>query len=83
MDTITKQVRTDDQVYSGEVKALDKDLVDIIRIPAEVEDELNQLYNDNGTKDKKDQAFKQVLTRDLHSSNAVLAVAESRIHIYS
>ena len=37
-DTITRKVRTGDQVYPGELKQLDKDLVDAIRIPIEASD---------------------------------------------
>ena len=37
-DTITRQVRSEDQVYAGEVKQMDNELVDAIRIPAEASD---------------------------------------------
>ena len=65
---------------------MDKDLVDAVRIPveasdAEVQDKLNELYNTDGTKDKKDQEFKQVLIEDSNSFNAILAVAESSIQL--
>ena len=38
IDNITKQVKTDDVVYSGEVKQLDHEFVDAIRIPMEATD---------------------------------------------
>ena len=37
-DTITRQVRSEDQGYAGEVKQLDSELVDAIRIPVEAND---------------------------------------------
>ena len=86
--TITRQVRSEDQGYAGEVKQLDSELVDAIRIPieasdADVQKKLVQLYNSEGTRDKKIQASKQVLTMDEDSFNAVLAVTERSIHIDS
>ena len=87
VDTIIRQIRTDDQVYSGEVKQLDKDLVDAIRIPVEasnanLQKKLDELYNKDGTRDKLKEASKQVLTMNEDDSyNAVLVVAESSIHI--
>ena len=52
--TITRQVRSKDQVYSGEVKQLESDLVDTIRIPVEASDadiqkKLGELHNKDGT----------------------------------
>ena len=85
-DTITRQVKTNDQVYFGEMKQLDKDLVDAIRISvessdAEVQDKLNQLCNNDEIRDKKYQAFKQVVTGDSNSFNAISAVAQSTIQL--
>ena len=62
-DAITRQVKTYDQVYFREVKQLDKDLVDAIRILVEASDarvqyRLNQLYNSEGTRGKKIQVSK-------------------------
>ena len=37
-DTITRQVRSEDQVYAGEVKQMDNELVDVIRIPVNASD---------------------------------------------
>ena len=85
-DTITRQVRSDDQEYAGEVRQLDSELVDAIRIPVEASDadvqrKLDQLYNSAGTRDKLQEASRQVLTTNDDSLNAVLAVAESSIHL--
>ena len=33
-DTITRQVRSEDQVYAGEVKQMDNELVDVTRTMA-------------------------------------------------
>ena len=88
-DTITREVRSEDQVYFGEVKQLDSELVDAIRIPVETSDadvqkKLDQLYNKDGTRDKLKEASKQVLTiNEEDSFNAFLAIAESSIHIDS
>ena len=54
-DTITKQVRSEDQGYAGEVKQMDNELVDAIRIPvdasdADVQKKLDQLYSKEGDK---------------------------------
>ena len=86
-DTITKQVRSEDQGYAGKVKQMHNELVDAIRIPIEASDvdvqrKLDQLYNKEGTRDKLKEARQQVLTRNEEDSfNAVLAVSESNIHI--
>ena len=37
-DTLTRLVKADDQEYAGEVKQLDSELVDTIRIPSEASD---------------------------------------------
>ena len=37
-DTITRQVRSEDQIYAGEVKKMDNELVDAIRIPVDASD---------------------------------------------
>ena len=86
-DTITRQVRSEDQVYAGEVKQMDNELVDAIRIPvnasdADVQRKLNQLYSKDGTRDKLKEAKQQVLTMNEEDSfNTVLAVSESSVHI--
>ena len=55
--TITRQVRSDDQEYAGEVKQLDSELVHAIRIPMEVS--AADVQKSVGTRDKlKDQANK-------------------------
>ena len=36
--TITRQVRSEDQFYAGEVKQMDNELVDAIRIPVDASD---------------------------------------------
>ena len=66
-DTITRQVRSEDQIYAGEVKQMDNELVDAIRIPVEASDadaqkKLDQLYSKDGTRDKLKEARQQVLT---------------------
>ena len=66
-NTITKQVRSEGQIYLGEVKKLDNELVDAIRISVEASDadaqkKLDQLYNKNGARDKLKEANKQFLT---------------------
>ena len=38
IDTITRQVRSEDQIYAGEVKQMDNELVDAIRIPVNASD---------------------------------------------
>ena len=86
-DTITRQVRSEDQDYAGKVKQMDNELVDAIRIPVEASDrdvqrKLDQLYNKEGTRDKLREATQQVLTmNDEDSFNAVLAVSESSVHM--
>ena len=86
-DTITRQVRSEDQVYAGEVKQMDNELVDAIRISvdandADVQKKLDQLYSKDGTRDKLKEARQQVLTMNEEDSfNTVLAVAESSVHI--
>ena len=86
-DTITRQVRSDDQYYAGKVKQMDNELVDAIRIPVEASDidvqrKLDQLYKKEGTRDKLREARQQILTtNDEDSSNAVLAISESSVHM--
>ena len=88
-DMIARQVRSEDQVYAGEVKQMDNELVDAIRIlvdasDADVQKKLNQLYNKEGTRDKLKEARQQVLTmNDENSFNVVLAVSKSSIHLDS
>ena len=60
-NTITRQVRSEDQGYAGEVKQMDNELVDTIRIPvkasdANVQQKLDQLYSKEGTRDKLKEA---------------------------
>ena len=89
VDTITRQVRSEDQVYSEEVKQLDSELVDAIRIPVEASNEdvqkkLDQLYTKDGTRDKLKEASKQDLTmKEDDAFNAGLVVAKNSIHIDS
>ena len=57
-DTITPQVKIDDAEYTGQIKRMDQELVDMIRIPSTTTDEdvqhkLNQLYHTEGMKEKK------------------------------
>ena len=86
-DTITRQVRSEDQVYAGEVKQMGTELVDAILIPvnandADVQKKLDQLYSKEGTRDKFKEARQKVLTtNDEDSFNAVLAVSESSVYI--
>ena len=87
-NTIIRQVKSEDQIYSGEVKELDNELVDVIWIPAEASDadfqkKLDQLYNTDRTRDKLKEASKQVLTMNEDSFNTILVLAESSIHIDS
>ena len=84
--TITRQVKAEDQEYAREVKQLDNELVDTIRIlveasDADVQKKLDQLYNSEGTRNKLHQASKQVLTANEDSFNAILVVTESSIHL--
>ena len=83
---ISRQVKSDDLAYSAEVKQLDSELVETIRIPVEASDadvqmKVDHLYNSSGTRDKLKQASKQVLTTDEDSFKAVLVVAEISIHV--
>ena len=68
-DTITKQVRSEDQGHAGEVKRIDNELVDAIRIPidssdADVQKKLDQLYSKEKTRGKLKEASKQILTNE-------------------
>ena len=82
-------MRSENQAYSGEVKQLDSELVDAIRIPidasdADVQNNLDELYNKDETRDKLKKVSKQVLTMDEEDSfNVVLEIAETSIHIDS
>ena len=87
-DTLTRQVKSEDQVHAGEVKQLDNELVNAIRIPieandADVQKKLDQLYSKEGKRDKLKETSKQVLTTNEDSFNAVLAVSETSIHLDS
>ena len=85
-DTIIRQVKVDYAEYTGQVKKLDQELVDMIRIPSNATDEdvqrkLDQFYNKEGMNEKKQYAEQQLLTEQREEQNAVLAVAESSIYI--
>ena len=85
-ETITRQVKVDDAEYTGKVKKLDQELVDMIRIPSDATNEdvqrkLDQLYSKKGMNEKKEYAKQQLLTEQREEQNAVLAVAESSIYI--
>ena len=85
-DTITRQVEIKDAEYTGQVKRMDQELVDMIRIPStatdeEVQRKLDQLYSKEGMNEKKVYAKQQILTEKREEQNAVLAVSESRIQI--
>ena len=80
-DAITPQVKLEDAEYTRQVKTMDQELVDMIRIPStstdeEVQCKLDQLYNTEGMKEKKQYAKRQVLTEQREEQNAVLAVSE-------
>ena len=60
-DTITRQVKIEDAEYTVQVKKLDQELVDTVRIPSSATDEdvqkkLDQLYSKNELKEKKQNA---------------------------
>ena len=66
-DTITRQVKLDDTEYTGQVKRMDQELVDMIRIPSTATDEemqrkVDQLYSKEGMHEKKQYARQQILT---------------------
>ena len=57
-DTIIRQVKFEDAEYSGLVKRMDQELVDMIRIPSTATDEkvqrkLDQLYSNEGMNETK------------------------------
>ena len=57
-DTIMRQVKLEDAEYTGQVKRMDQELVDLIRIPSAATDEdvqhkLDQLHHTEGMKEKK------------------------------
>ena len=58
-DTLTRQVKVADEEYSGEVKQLDRDFVDNLRIPEnaihiQIQAKLKQLSNTDEFKPKQD-----------------------------
>ena len=88
VDTITKQMKSDHQVYFGEVKQLCSELMDTVGVrveasDAEVQRKLDQLYNSDETRNKRSQASKQVFRMDENAINVVLVVTESNTHIDS
>ena len=85
-DTITRQVKMDDAEYTGQVKKLDQELVDTMRIPSSATDEdvqrkLDQLYRKHELKEKKQNLQQQLLTEIHEEQNAVLAMTESNVRI--
>ena len=65
--TITRQVKVEDAKYTGQVKRMDKKLVDMICITSTATDEevqrrLDQLYSKEGMNEKKAYAKQQILT---------------------
>ena len=85
-DIITQQVKVEDAEYTGQVKRMDQELVDMIRIPSSATDEdvqrkLDQLYNTEGMREKKQYAQQQILTETRAEQSAVLAISESRVQI--
>ena len=65
-NTLTRQVKIADDEYSREVKQLDCDFVDNLRIPEnatdiQIQSKLKQLYNTDELKPKQDQALQQIL----------------------
>ena len=66
-DTLTRQVKVADEEYAGEVKQMDHDLVDSLRIAedaidVQIQTKIRQLYNTSELKPKQDQALQQILT---------------------
>ena len=56
-DTITQQVEVEDAEYTGQVKRMDRELVDMIRISStatdeEVQQKLDQLYSRGNEQEK-------------------------------
>ena len=85
-DTITRQIKAEDEMYSGQVKQVDQTLVDSIRIPSDasdmqLQDKLNQLYNTAELKTKQDQALKQVMSTPTTEQASILAVYEHQVQL--
>ena len=85
-DTLTRQVKVADEEYAGEVKQMDRDLVDSLRIAEDATDvqiqaKIRQLYNTSELKPKQDQALQQILTTQSTDQDAVLAVYEHQVRL--
>ena len=83
-NTITQQVKVEDAEYTSQVKRMNQELVDMICIPftaidEEVQRKLDQLYNTEGMKEKKQNAKQQILTAQREEQNKVLAISTSRV----
>ena len=86
VDTITRQIKAEDEMYSGQVKQVDQTLVESIRIPSDasdmqLQDKLNQLYNTAELKTKQDQARKQVMSTPTIEQASILAVYEHQVQL--
>ena len=87
-DTITRQVKFEDAEYSGQVKRMDQELVDIIHIPStaideEVQRQLDQLYSKEGMEEMKQYARQKILIGQREEQNTVLAISASRVIVDS
>ena len=83
-DTLTTQVKVADDEYAGEVKQLDRDSVDNLRIPKnatdiQIQTKLKQLYNTDELKPKQDQALQHILTMQVTDRDVVLVVYEHQV----
>ena len=83
-NSITRQARTEDAKYTGQVKELDQELVDVVRFSVNATDEdvqcrLHQFYSKKDLKERKSSVQQQILIETREDQNAVLAVSESRI----
>ena len=66
-DIITRQIKMEDDIYSGQVKQVDQTLVDQLRIAsdatnAQIQEKLKQLYSTADLEFKQDQALQQLLS---------------------
>ena len=86
-DALTRQICGVDTEYSGEVKRQDEEWVQQVRVPKtatddEIQKRLHQLYSTNDLLGKRDKLQAQLTTiNSCEESNAVLAIAESAVHI--
>ena len=83
-DTITRQVKLEYAEDTRQVKKMDQELVDTIRIQStatneEVQHKLDQLYSKEGMNEKKQYAKQQILTEQKEEQNTVLAISASRV----